>query len=186
MWYIGCIISARINAPGSWHDSRTAGHIYGQLKNKTPDGFFLIADTAFPRTSADLRGKIKTPLKDRANLGQDPVRAAEMLAYSNAITSARQPAEWGMRALQGAYGRLRMPLDINNPIGRRVLLDTCLRLHNLRTRLIGINQIRTVYMKEWGSEDDRFLSDLHSMLFSDIKNNDRVHRFYLQLAPGPV
>ncbi|CAE6449966.1 unnamed protein product [Rhizoctonia solani] len=180
----GCILSARVNAPGSWHDSRTAGHIYTQLKDKTPAGFFLIADTAFPRTSADMTGKIKTPLKERAALGEDPVRAAEQLAYSNAITSARQPAEWGMRALQGAYGRLRMPLDINNPVGRRVLLDTCFRLHNLRTRLIGINQIQTVYMREWGSESDRFLHELHSMFFSDIRDNDRVRRFHLQLAPG--
>jgi hypothetical protein len=131
-----------------------------------------------------MTGKIKTPLKERAALGEDPVRAAEQLAYSNAITSARQPAEWGMRALQGAYGRLQMPLDINNPVGRRVLLDTCFRLHNLRTRLIGINQIRTVYMREWGSESDRFLHELHSMFFSDIRDNDRVRRFHLQLAPG--
>ncbi|CCO34818.1 hypothetical protein BN14_08926 [Rhizoctonia solani AG-1 IB] len=147
----GCILSARVNAPGSWHDSRTAGHIYTQLKDKTPAGFFLITDTAFPRTSADMTGKIKTPLKERAALGEDPVRAAEQLAYSNAITSARQPAEWGMRALQGAYG---------------------------------INQIRTVYMREWGSESDRFLHELHSMFFSDIRDNDRVRRFHLQLAPG--
>ncbi|CUA71478.1 Cytoplasmic dynein 2 heavy chain 1 [Rhizoctonia solani] len=182
----GCIISSRINAPGSWHDSRTASHVYDQLRNKTPEGFFLVADTAFPRTSADLAGKIKTPLKVRARLSDNPVRAAEELAYSNAITSARQPAEWGMRALQGAYGRLRMPLDINNPIGRRVLLETCFRLHNLRTRLIGINQIRTVYMRQWDSDDDRFLHNLHSMFFSDIRANDRVKRFYLQLAPVPI
>ncbi|KAF8754902.1 DDE superfamily endonuclease [Rhizoctonia solani] len=135
----------------SWHDSRTAGHIYTQLKDKTPTGFFLIADTAFPRTSADLAGKIKTPLKERAALGEDPVQAAAQLAYSNAITSARQPAEWGMRALQGAYG---------------------------------INQIRTVYMREWGSKNNRFLHDLHSMVFSDIRDNDRVRRFHLRLAPA--
>ncbi|GAB1526486.1 hypothetical protein RhiTH_009653 [Rhizoctonia solani] len=44
----GCILSAQVNAPGSWHDLRTAGHIYTQLKDKTPTGFFLIANTAFP------------------------------------------------------------------------------------------------------------------------------------------
>ncbi|CCO36546.1 hypothetical protein BN14_10685 [Rhizoctonia solani AG-1 IB] len=160
----GCILSARINAPGSWHNA---------------------PDTAFPRTSEELAGKIKTPLKDRAALGNDPVQADEQLAYSNTITSARQPAEWGMRALQGAYGRLRMPLDITNPIGRWVLLDTCFRLHNLRTRLIGINQIRSVYMRKWGSKDDHFIHNLHSMMFSDIRNNDRVKCFYLELALAP-
>ncbi|CAE7160568.1 unnamed protein product [Rhizoctonia solani] len=170
----GCIISAQVNAPGSWHDSRTATNVYQQLRTKTPNGYFLIADTAFPRVGADLAGKIQTPLKERARLADDPNEAAQQIAYSNSITSARQPAEWGMRALQGAYGRLRMPLDINNPIGRRVLIETCLRLHNLRTRLIGINQIKRVYMPVWGSETPKLITnagtserDLHYILQHD-------------------
>jgi predicted NodU family carbamoyl transferase len=80
-----------------------------------------------------LTSKIKTPLKEQAALGEDPVQAAQQLARLNAITLAQQPAEWGMRALQGAYSRLQMPLDINNPIGCQVLLNTCFHLHNLRT-----------------------------------------------------
>ncbi|EUC60429.1 DDE family endonuclease, partial [Rhizoctonia solani AG-3 Rhs1AP] len=178
----GCVISAQVNAPGSWHDSRTAANVYEQLRTRTPNGYFLIADSAFPRVGADLAGKIKTPLKERARLADDPDEAAQQIEYSNSITLARQPAEWGMRALQGAYGRLRMPLDINNPIGRRVLLETCLRLHNLRTQLIGINQIKRVYMPEWGSETEHFLNELHSTFFPNIRKNDRVKRFYLQLT----
>ncbi|GAB1517382.1 hypothetical protein RhiTH_000430 [Rhizoctonia solani] len=67
----GCIIGARINAPGSWHDLRTASHIYKKLKD-CPNGHFLIADTAFPHTRANIRGKIKTPMKHWTQLGNDP------------------------------------------------------------------------------------------------------------------
>jgi hypothetical protein len=43
----GVIIAANFNAPGSWHDSRVAQPIYDKLQNDTPDGFYLVANTAF-------------------------------------------------------------------------------------------------------------------------------------------
>lgn len=158
-------------------------HIYKKLLEETPDGHFLIADTAFPRNGDGLANKIKTPLKHggRFPRGTTRAQAQNMVAYSNAITSARQAVEWGMRAIQGAFGRLRMPLDINDPVGRRTLIETCLRLHNLRTRRIGNNQIRTVYMSNWGSAQSNFLENLHDMMFQEIRQNDRVRRFYVEL-----
>ncbi|KAG8713049.1 hypothetical protein FRC08_013759 [Ceratobasidium sp. 394] len=121
----GTVIAAKVNAPGSWHDSRVAWKIYAKLQDHTPDGFFLIADTAFPHNGKTLQSKIHTPLKHghRFPPGTSAEQAQEAILYSNAITSARQAAEWGMHALQGAFGRLRMPLDINNPVGRRILIE---------------------------------------------------------------
>src|SRR5215472_15485174 len=55
---IGVIIGAHVNAPGSWHDSRVAQPIYRQLREQTPEGYYLVADTAFPRGTADIQGRI--------------------------------------------------------------------------------------------------------------------------------
>ncbi|GAB1523491.1 hypothetical protein RhiTH_006641 [Rhizoctonia solani] len=84
----GCVIAAKVNAPGSWHNSRTAAHIYNLLQDKTPASFFLIADTAFPCGGNDLAGKIKTPLKHKDALPNNPIEAQDAIDYSNTITSA--------------------------------------------------------------------------------------------------
>jgi len=44
----GEIIVARVNVPGSWHDSKVAQPIYKKLREQTPGRYFLVADTAFP------------------------------------------------------------------------------------------------------------------------------------------
>ena len=59
--WTGTILDAIINAPGSWHDSRVALPVYAHLRRDTPDGPYLVADTAFPRGSR-LSGKIMAPL----------------------------------------------------------------------------------------------------------------------------
>ncbi|KAG2047512.1 hypothetical protein BDR06DRAFT_985145 [Suillus hirtellus] len=64
----GVIISAVLNTPGSWHDSHTSHPIYTQLRQKTPDGYYLIADSAFPHRTATISGKIQAPLKSGAIL----------------------------------------------------------------------------------------------------------------------
>ena len=60
----GCIIWARYNLPGSYHDSRLARPLYTMLLNPTltPLPFALVADTAFPRTQ-EMSGRIITPPK---------------------------------------------------------------------------------------------------------------------------
>ena len=62
------------------------------------------------------------------------------------LVSARQPAEWGMRALQGSLPRLKARFPYEERGLRRVVMCLIVSLHNLRTRLLGINQIQTVYM----------------------------------------
>jgi len=59
----GVIIAANFNAPGSWHDSRVAQPIYEKLCKETPDGFYLVADSAFPCGTVDIEGCIMAPIK---------------------------------------------------------------------------------------------------------------------------
>ncbi|KLO06853.1 hypothetical protein SCHPADRAFT_837453 [Schizopora paradoxa] len=175
----GLIIACRLNAPGSWHDAKVAQGIFDKLRKDTPDGFFLVADTAFPRGARTIEGKIRAPLKQGQRLPSDPVKRAEVERFNRQLLSCRQAAEWGMRTLQGSFGRLRLPLDIGDDKARARLLEICVRLHNVRTTLVGINQIRNTYEPIWkDAEDDNMWDHFGDMLVTEIHAHDRVSRFH--------
>ncbi|TPX30236.1 hypothetical protein SmJEL517_g06157 [Synchytrium microbalum] len=148
----GCIIWASINDPGRYNDSRVAGNLYPVLLDptRTPGAYYLIADTAFPRVSDRLKQKIKAPIKSNDRLAQDPVERHTLQQFSSELTSCRQAVEWGMRALQGSFTRLKRKLPgggtQNGDDNYRIdLISTCLHRFNLRTRRVEINQIKRVY-----------------------------------------
>lgn len=176
----GIIRHVVLNAPGSWHDSRIARPIYEQLRDRTPEGFYLVADTAFPRGTREVEGRIRTALKEGERLPEDPQERDQRLAYDRELLSYRQTAEWGMRAVQGVFGRLRIPLEANDDEGRANLLETCMRLANVRTKRVGINQIRNVYIPIWQGEDDHLYNDMEALLYGEPQTRyvDRVARFH--------
>jgi len=176
----GEILAARVNAPGSWHDSRVAVPIYAQLREDTPHGFYLVADTAFPQGSDQISGRIRAPLKAGQVLPNDTFKRQAVLQLNWQLLSYRQTAEWGMRALQGSFGRLRLPLDANDSVSRQRTLETCAHLHQLHTRCVGINQIRNVYEPIWKEADGEDLwSGFESMLFGEVRRRDRVSAFHI-------
>jgi hypothetical protein len=62
----------------------------------------VLSDSAFP-VSGDCFRRIMTPLKENEEFKiVDPVARQMALKVRAAITSMRQPAEWGMGALVGA------------------------------------------------------------------------------------
>lgn len=176
----GCIIDATINLPGSWHDSATARDLYRKLLTSTPDGFWIIGDTAFP-SSGTLRERIKTPPKmDFNQWPNDPQECRRFIEFNEALVSARQAAEWGMRSLQGSFGRLKLPMVANDSALRGRIIESCCRLHNLRARVEGIGQIKTVYAPVWtggGGEIGSF-TGFENLRFREIRNNDRIRRYY--------
>lgn len=176
----GTILSAQLGAPGSWNDSLVARHIYEKLRDSTPDPYYIVADTAFPRGADQVTNKIKAPLKDGDRIPQDPHLQQNALAFNRQVLSFRQTAEWGMRQLQGGFGRLRIPLDIHDQQRRKLLLENVCRLNNIRARITGISQIRSVYMRIWREEDGNNLWDnLGDMLIADIRRFDRVRRYHV-------
>jgi len=177
----GVIIACRLNAPGSWHDARVARPIYEKLRTSTPEGYYLVTDTAFPRGTDQIAGRIHAPMKSGTRLPADPQRRAEVMAQDRQLLSFRQSAEWGMRGLQGSFGRLRVPLEINHTDRRGDVLETTSRLFQVRARRVGINQIRNVYMPTWiDGEDQRAIwNDFENILFKDQRCNDRVARYHL-------
>ena len=142
----------------------------------TPAGYYLVADTAFPRGSKNLKGRIEAPLKSRQHVTGTEAQINERMLFDCELLSYRQTAEWGMRALQGCFGRLRVPLDIGDAQARSDLLEICVRLHNLRAELCNINQIRTVYFND--TMEKNIWNHFEAMLFGDQRKNDRVTRFH--------
>ncbi|KAJ8593273.1 hypothetical protein M405DRAFT_839303 [Rhizopogon salebrosus TDB-379] len=126
------------------------------------------------------RGLSESQPERRAVLPNNAQEQAELLAFNRQLLSYRQTAEWGMRMLQGSFGRLRVPLDVNDQGRRQRLLEVCMRLSNVRAICVGINQIRSVYLPIWkANEDEQLWIDLGNLLFSDIRRHDRVAHYHL-------
>ncbi|PLW15589.1 hypothetical protein PCASD_21778 [Puccinia coronata f. sp. avenae] len=59
----GTIIYSILNAPGSWHDAAIAAPLYNQLVYNTPQGYWILSDTAFPRKAKHMDQRILAPVK---------------------------------------------------------------------------------------------------------------------------
>ena len=80
-------------------------------------------------------------------------------------TSLRQAAEWGMRAIQGAFPRLKDDIlyescsdgaDEFPSAGRerRIILKLMPMIYNYRLEKVGLNQLRNTYVPEWSKDSD--------------------------------
>ncbi|OAV92037.1 hypothetical protein PTTG_05184 [Puccinia triticina 1-1 BBBD Race 1] len=105
---------AVLNAPASWHDSTIAEPLYEQLLECTPPGYRIISDTAFPQKSERLQQRILAPVKRGDRLPESPEAYARLKLINEQLVLAWQAAEWGMRSIQGSFGRLKMPLPASD------------------------------------------------------------------------
>ncbi|KIJ43747.1 hypothetical protein M422DRAFT_60301 [Sphaerobolus stellatus SS14] len=167
----GEIIAVRINAPGSWHDSCVAKSIYQNLCDCISDGYYLVADTAFPCGTKQIDRKIKASLKSGQQLPLDTQELNQLLHLNRQLLSYR------------SFGHLRLPLDANNNQAHEQLLKVCLWLFQLRTRLVGINQIKNVYEPIWKeAEGADMWEGFENMMYGTVINRDRVSRFHIVVA----
>jgi hypothetical protein len=137
------------NVPGCSHDSTVAGwgDIYDKLEsvyNKT--GLKFVIDSAFATLNHDFL--IKSSQDDltadsQYNNLEDQIAN---IAIKREATSMRQSAEWGMRALQSSFPRLKDTLAYEERGKWQIIFDCLFHLFNLRSRLVGINQITSVYL----------------------------------------
>jgi DDE superfamily endonuclease len=142
----GTIPICYYNVCGTLHDSKIAemGGIYNKLQHVYDrTGAKCTVDSAF--AMKEYPCLIKS--KQMPNLEQES-RAAyrEAMAINAEATSMRQSAEWGMRALQSSFPRLKDRFIFEKRGERRLILKMILLLYNIRSRLVGINQIKNVYM----------------------------------------
>lgn len=112
--------------------------------NKT--GLKFVIDSAFSSSTVDFLIKSSQDyLVADAGL-EDIDDVLDDIAVKRATTLMRQSAEWGMRAVQASFPRLKDTLPYEENGERRMILTCLFLLYNCRARLVGINQIASVYL----------------------------------------
>ena len=137
----GTIPIATYNVPGCFHDSTIAewGNIYKKLKGVFDQhGGRCTVDSAFSKKNYPFL--IKSSQSD-----PDSDNPLDYIVNSEA-TSMQQSAEWGMRAVQASFPRLKDRLIYKEMGERRIILKSMILLYNLRAQQVGINQILSTYM----------------------------------------
>ena len=135
----GRIIKCVLNAPGSCHDSTLCewGGVYDALnKAYVQHKGKVCVDSAFKAT-----GDFLIKSSEDYTLCEMP----EELRIAVQATALRQSAEWGMRAIQGAFPRMKDKIKYEEVGERRVTLQLLPLLYNIRLELVGLNQLRNVY-----------------------------------------
>jgi len=151
----GRLIAAVINAPGPLHDSTLAewGGVHDKLEatyNRT--GGICCLDSAFQSMNTE---HIVKSSNDESN-ADGPLQ----LVINRQATSLRQAAEWGMRAAQGSFPRLKEKMKCEEcGKERQVYLTLMCLLCNFRLEHVGLNQIRNVYVPEWSKDASHFIDN---------------------------
>ena len=143
----GTIPIAFMNLPGATHDSTIAdlGGIYSKLESVfMAYGVRCTVDSAFRVRDAPYLLK-----SSQNNITGDGATLEEIrhdIAIKRAATSVRQSSEWGMRAIQSSFPRMCDRMAYEKKGERRIALKMMILLYNMRARMVGINQIRNVFM----------------------------------------
>lgn len=150
----GRIIASAVNAPGAFHDSTIAewGRVYIKLEEMFRlTGGKCVVDSAFCRDRYPFLIKSS---KDYLGAVND---SPELISILRQATSARQASEWGTRAFQGTYPRFKDRLVYEENGERKLILLTTVLLFNLRTALVGVNQLLNSYMPSLSTDANYFL-----------------------------
>jgi hypothetical protein len=136
----GTIPMCCYNVPGSQHDSAIArmGCLYEKLQVVYEEsGGRCAVDSAFAKN--DYNFLVKSGNKLLTDTRQEAM-------IKNEATSMRQSSEWGMRAFQSSFPRIKDRIRWEKNGERRLIMKLLILLYNTRSRKVGINQIRNVYM----------------------------------------
>ena len=162
----GKVFLSALNFPGSWTDGKLSAHFIEFIKRKI-GRYKICVDQGFPR-QGDAYGILVGPISRRSARGLHGHVRDYLLKISNIHTSLRQASEWGMRGLQGTFPRLKRRLPSDNT-KRRLVLEAIVFVHNLRTGIVGKNQIKTVFDPEY----ERIRA---------VEGYDRIRQYYF--VPG--
>jgi hypothetical protein len=118
------------------------------------------------------------PMKRVDWVPDDPREFAQLKKRIEQLVSACQAAEWGMRAIQGSFSRLELPIipALDHKFCAEVI-ELAVKLHQLQCQSVGINQTARVYQKV---EDD-FLplsQSFHNMMFPEIQKQCQISCYY--------
>jgi hypothetical protein len=138
----GMIRSMALNVPGCTHDSIATnyGFIYKKLEvlyNRF--GVKTVVDSAFLLRNSKFLIKLA-----QSNIQS---KTANKMLLNMQATSVRQLSEWGMRAFQGSFPRMKDCFVMEHNGDRKVMLNLIVLLYNARAHYVGINQIRNTFMQ---------------------------------------
>jgi hypothetical protein len=72
----------------------------------------------------------------------------------------RQAIEWGMRSIQSLFPRLKDLFVYEEGGERRIVLKMIVLLYNLCAHLVGINQIRNVYLASLNGDANQEINNI--------------------------
>ena len=144
----GTVVMTMLNCPGAMHDSELASIGVPSIYHKIDEmyekfGAKTVMDSAFSASGKE--SIIKSTTKERISTTAENAHEYEMLC---AATSIRQAAEWGMRALQASFSRLKATWPYEEKDERLWGLTLIVYLYNFAANNMDLNQIRQVYWKE--------------------------------------
>lgn len=133
--------SAVINFIGSAHDSKLASKLkVAEMMSHLDSSFCIVGDSAFatsPRvvrslTDAELRSIPQNELSMYRGIGE-------------IFKTLRVSAEWGVGAVTKTFQVLEKPLPADDICYGKIIWEICLRLYNVRVRLMKKGEVFTVF-----------------------------------------
>lgn len=126
---------------GSWHDTRIEHFLnIDNILTYLPPQYKIAVDTGIVASARKIRSLSDTELGALSAQQASAARTAGTL-----LARIRTAAEWGVGGIHNAWRILRLPGAADDPQGRVILAEVCIRLHNLRCRVMDVCQIRNVF-----------------------------------------
>ena len=144
----GTIIGYGINFPGTYHDSHVCSdaQLYSTIRDFQHKDLYLAGDAAFVDTGGGFQEIVGGKKIQRVSkVNEEGPQCIEELRWEKDLTSFRQASEWGNQYLCSEFPRIKCPWDCNDAPFRQMALTTILHLANYRTRVVGRNQLDTVF-----------------------------------------
>jgi hypothetical protein len=141
----GCVVDYNIGLPGCTHDATACTPCveHHQDPEINPHGWGMVVDSGFKGVCRNTEPMIVRGLMTEAV----EVSKKEWLEKcSKWLTSYRQYNEHGNGGLKRAFIRLNEPVHVSASDQFKVDMVSCLHLFNLRSRVIGFNEVRTSVM----------------------------------------
>ena len=132
---------AVLNYIGSAHDAKLASllNINSMLSHLHPT-FMLISDSAFGTSS-----RVVCPMTEGEMRSLNSVQLSEAATAASLLSLLRECSEWGIGGVENTFQILREALPADDLAFGWMVWETCLRLFNVRVRLMGKGQTFSVY-----------------------------------------
>lgn len=145
----GTICDYALGLYGTTHDSRASQYLFERLWDTSinPHKQGVIVDIGlkgYCNSGADGRAAVLRPLSSELVQADLYDHAAATSAW---LTSVRQYNENGNAALKRSFPFFNRAIDMKDAPSHAKEMVTIVKLFNVRTRIVGYNQIQTQYMK---------------------------------------